>query len=1056
MPRIMVTERKVPGSLPVVCPPRFVGRERELTVLAQALDAPPAVVLVEGEAGIGKSRLVQEFLASPAGQRQRVLVAYSPPLRTPCTWGAITDGLRQAVPDGISALPVSGLAGALRPLFPEWADALPPAPEPLEDATAARHRVFRALAELLDALDVSVLVVEDAHWADEATLEFLLFLTARQPQQMSLLVTYRPEDVPEGGLLRRLGARLSAGSTRARITLEPLDIPETVALVSSMLEAAVVSEEFAAFLHDHADGLPLAIEESVRVLADRHDLTRRDGAWLRRNLDQIAVPPTIRDAVLERTGRLDAAARAVLQAAAVFGDPVSETVLLSVSGLPVEQAARGLAAAVGCGLLTEDSMPNGQWLISFRHALAAGAVYEAMSARLRRQMHLCVARALEELSPQPVAPLAHHFRESGNTIQWCRYAEQAADLALACGDDATAAVLLHDLLAHGGMPAKAVVRVTQKIPLHALSGSGRRTDLVHSLRSALDCHTLTPAERAEAGYHLGRILMGAEEYAVAVAELEPAIPGLAHRPVDAANAMILLSWATRTPWPASVDRRWLDRATVTVAKSSLRAIDHLALTVARATALLLLGEETGWAVAAELPAEASTPQERPYLARGCLNIGEVAMRWGRYDEARRRLTAAVEMASEYGYSHQRHLVLMTLAHLDWFTGAWAGLADRVNALADLDVERFVGLDTVLVAGLLDAAVGARQSAEERLQLVLSEGSRRGGVNLTLESAAQLAWLHLREGRAEDALELTNDPMRIIIEKGVWLWGTDLVPSRVAALSAVGRCEEADRLVTAFAHGLRHCQAPAPHAALETSKAILAERQSDQARAADMFARAASAWETLPRPYDALLAREGQARCLVSAGECDVGLALLIRVCRSLSDLGAVGDVERVSRSLRGHGITAWHGWQGGRRGYGNQLSPRELEVVRLVVAGRTNKEIAQALCRGLKTVEMQLTSAMRKLGVSSRTALAVRVIEVGMLVAVLHDARWGGCVVAGGRGFRGGSGCGRVACDDTVSVSDTAGPPRYLLPKSGEGREVLGGTVAHGRQQRGGRGGSSA
>ena len=82
--------------------------------------------------------------------------------------------------------------------------------------------------------------------------------------------------------------------------------------------------------------------------------------------------------------------------------------------------------------------------------------------------------------------------------------------------------------------------------------------------------------------------------------------------------------------------------------------------------------------------------------------------------------------------------------------------------------------------------------------------------------------------------------------------------------------------------------------------------------------------------------------------------------------------------LRAQGVSAWRGWQGGRRGYGDQLSPRKLEVVRLVVAGHTNREIAHTLCRSLKTVQMQLKSATRKLGVSSRTALAVRVVQADL------------------------------------------------------------------------------
>ena len=100
--------------------PGFIGRERELAELTQTLASSPTVVLVEGEAGIGKSRLLREYLSSPAARGDPALVACCPPFRQPQTLGPVTDALRQAT-DGVAGLPLTDLAGALRPLFPEWA-----------------------------------------------------------------------------------------------------------------------------------------------------------------------------------------------------------------------------------------------------------------------------------------------------------------------------------------------------------------------------------------------------------------------------------------------------------------------------------------------------------------------------------------------------------------------------------------------------------------------------------------------------------------------------------------------------------------------------------------------------------------------------------------------------------------------------------------------------------------------------------------------------------------------------------------------------------------------
>jgi hypothetical protein len=292
--------------------PRFVGRDDELRRVADALRRSPAVVLVEGEAGIGKSRLVREALAVAGAGGPRWLIAACPPFREGLTLGPIVDAARQAVPGGagVGELGLSALAGTLRPLFPEWADTLPPAPEPLADAGAARHRLMRAFAELLDRLGIGILVVEDIHWADEATLEFLLFLASLQPLPFSVVLTYRREEVAAGSLLLRLSSRVPTGMgiSHARISLGGLAVSDAAELVASMLGDDHVSAAFTSFLHESTGGVPLVLEECVRLLLDRADLVRRDGEWVQRTLTEIAPPPTIRDAITERVARLGAPA----------------------------------------------------------------------------------------------------------------------------------------------------------------------------------------------------------------------------------------------------------------------------------------------------------------------------------------------------------------------------------------------------------------------------------------------------------------------------------------------------------------------------------------------------------------------------------------------------------------------------------------------------------------------------------------------------------------------------------------------------------------------------
>lgn len=957
-------------GLAAISSPGFVGRDGELAAMAEALSGEPALVLLAGEAGIGKSRLLREFLERHDDHRHRALLAGCPPFREPYTLGPVVDALRQAA-DDVAGLGLSGLAGALRPVFPEWADGLPPAPEPLDDARASRHRLFRALAELLSRLDVGMLVLEDLHWADEVTQEFLLFLASYDPQPLGIVVSYRPEDVPADSLLLRLSSRLRGRTPRLRLDLEPLDVDQTAGLVSSMLGGEHVSAAFATFLHEHTDGVPLAVEESVRLMRDRADLVCRDGEWVRRRLDEIEVPPTVRDAVLERTYRLDADAQALLRAAAVLGDPTDEAVVVEVSGLPRERATSALTETLGCGLLVEDE----RLLVSFRHVLAGRSVYDAIPAPERRELHARAGRALEERAPTQLARLARHFREAGDTDAWGRYGERAADLAFASGDEAMATDLLHDLVTHGSPSPAQLARLADKIKVGTLARLDAYRDITRAIGVALDTDDLPAEVEGELRFQLGRAMSAQEEFTASRVDLELAVPLLAHDPVKEVRAMLLLGRPRDTTSSVTEHRRWLERA---VRRAVLLSpLDRLGVLVEHMTALLLLGEPDGWTAAAEIPEVPATVEEAQHVVRGHLNVGDSALRWGRYAEARRRLELTLDMSERHGFVRTAHLARVNLLHLDWLTGAWDGLAERVAAAAEEDDDKPVLREGVLVGALLRAVTGERAAALECLEELVAAVFRGGAVDGLLEPTAALATLCLADGRVAEAAAVTENAVALTRVKGMWVHGAEIVPARVQVLIAAGDAAAAGELVRDFADGVAGRGAEAPEAALVLCRALLAEAASDLPGAAFAYGRAADAWQALPRPYDALLARERQARCLLASGD-DAALDLLTGVHAGLTELGATADAARVTHALRLHGVEVRRPWRGGRRGYGDELSPRELDVARLVVGGRTNREIGAELYLSPKTVARHLHGAMRKLGVSSRTALAVSVVEAGL------------------------------------------------------------------------------
>ncbi|MCP2328959.1 DNA-binding CsgD family transcriptional regulator/tetratricopeptide (TPR) repeat protein [Hamadaea flava] len=955
-----------------VSPPALVGRDEELARLAEVVATPAALVLVEGEAGLGKTRLLEEFLTAADGSFT-ALTATCPPLREPCTLGPIVDAVLALGIGTLAPLELSPLAGALRPLFPEWAGELPPALEPAEDATAARHRVLRALAELVDKLGVTLLVVDDAQWSDDATREFMLFLANREGAGLSLVVAYRPEDLVDDSWLRRLSALLRPHRSRLRLVLEPLGQAETAALASSMLAGEAVSEGFARHLHVHTDGVPLAVEECVRLMAGRGDVIRHVGVWKRLPLEEIVVPPTVRDTVLEHAGQLTAAAQTVLRAAAVVAEPVAEQHLRQISRLSPDEFEAGIAEATAHRLLQERDRHR----LSFRHVLAGRAIYDAIPERERRSLHERAGDALEALTPPPLAQLANHFRQAGDGQRWRKYAGLTVEVAVQTGDEATAGTVLYDVLINGDVPVDELSELADRLPLGSLTGTKRQRDVTELLRQTLGQPQLAPSVEADLRFQLARILNDLEDYGGARSEMERALPHLARTDVSAAMAMLVLG-LPRGRVPVSEHVVWLDRAAEIGA--GLPPSDRLRIDAGRAGVLLSLGDQRGWAAAENIPGEAGAGRDRRVITVGRLNVGHAALRWGRYAEASRWLADASRLAEEYEQGRLEDLILGSQLHLDWLTGNWVDLAEHAAALAGKEgVPTISRLEPALIGGLLHLASGRLPAAGRELERVVDTVRSFDAWEFLAEASAALTRIRLAEDRPDQAMESSAEACDVIADKGIWIWGTEIVPARVRALTAVGAMDEARDLIASFEAGLAGRDMPAPSAAAVECRAVVAEAQGEHASAVELYARAAGAWAALPRPYDAALAREHQARNLIRAGAEEQGLELLAEVLTSFAALPAGGDVDRVARTLREHGKPVPRTWRGGRKGYGSDLSPRELEVVELAAEGRTNQEIARRLHRSHHTVASQLKSAMRKLEATSRTTLTAKAIAAGVV-----------------------------------------------------------------------------
>lgn len=933
----------------------IVGREEELASLLEAASRPPALLLVEGEAGVGKTRLVQELLASPGLAGRGLYAGGCQPLAEPLPLDPLLDALRAARPPRAELSPV---AGALRAVLPELGPVLPPAPEPLGDRRAERHRLFRALRELLGSLGNSVLVLEDLHWADEQTFELLRFLCPQLPPELTLICTYRGEDMSRASAFAPLAARLPSHIVRLELPLRPLDREEVRTLAGAILEADTISDEFADYLFQGSGGLPYAVEEVLRLLENREDLVRRKGAWVRRSLEELAVPRAVRDSILERLEKLRPSAQALVRAAAVVGVPAGESLLARVAEVRRGPAEKALGEALDAALLVETR--EGRFCL--RHELARQAIEESLPSPVRRRLHLRAAQVLEKEQPRPLARLAHHYRAAARTKEWTYYAEATADRARSLDDTVTAYRFLREALDVTAVPPVRRAQLAIKLLIEAFDSFAHReaADLVRPL---LDDESLPRVVRGELRLHLGRFLCQVGEDAEGYEHLRQAVDLLHARPDLAATAMAFLAQPSFHAGKFEEHLSWVDRAAVEAARSEDRGL-QIRLAADRACTLLVLGDERAWQAIAEIPPPGEAIDEIRQAARASGNLADVLLHLGYYVHARDLIEK--NLATGPGCFREHVIARVTETQLDFVAGSWRDLDRRVGELLDEGDDRLPHhADLEAVLALLQLAQGEVRVAAETFARLSEE--QLCDLTIVPWVCGGLARIRLAEGAPEAALADTARAVAMIEQKGVWAWATDVAPVAVEALLAAQRPKEATAFVRRFEEGLEGRDAPAAEAALRACRALLAEAEGDVSRATRKYAAAERRWRALPRPYEVARAREYRGRSLLAI-QAEHGWELLVEAMDAYRELGAQWDAGRVRATLRRYGLVPPH--RAGRKGYGSELSPREHEVVQLASDGLSNREIAVSLTVSQSTIEHHMSSAMRKLGAVSRHELA--------------------------------------------------------------------------------------
>ncbi|WBQ08134.1 ATP-binding protein [Kribbella sp. CA-293567] len=852
---------------------KLVGREQELRVLRTAVRAVPGLVLVVGEAGAGKSRLVAEVQSSHAG---RWLVGQCRPVEDQVPLAPVIEALGEPV---------------LR--------------------SGTRHAVFSSVLDQLASAGPTVLQIEDLHWADPGTLQLLRFLAGRLPRELLLIGTYRQEDTHHAGEITALAGCVPVGVRATEIRLRPLDRTGVQELAAELLGVKSLPPALAGELLARTGGLPFVVEELLRD--ESFGRGAIDSAAFVRALAAKPAPVAVRASLTIRLQQVPDFCREVIRAAAVLDAPAPEAILGAVAEVSGCQLTTAMDTGLARGLVGEPK-PG---LFDLRHALARRAIYETIPPDEVRRLHRRAATALAAVEPPDHGQIARHSRFGGSLRDWMIHAELAADQARARGEHAVAAARLTEMLEVEALPWGDRARLAVKLG-RAAGPTGDWAQAVSLMKAVLAGSTARSASRGRLRLGVGVLLQEqAGQVGAGRHELTAAIAELGEDPESAAWALSALAVPEFGAESIAEQRGWLERA------------------------LLLIGDE------AEGDAQFAVRRNR---ARYRLALGEPddadgveaagALAWLGHD---RRSSALLERAAEVGGSPGKAVIAATRARLDFAAGDWPGLADRL-ARARVEASRLpvVRAELDLVDGRLRLAQGDIAGGKELLESVLA-ATECGPWPLRVAAVAALG-RYRGEGLMDECLALVR-------RKDGWAWAGELIVCAVAVR------DDSDRLAAEFAAAVSDRDAPAAAASLSLVRALVED-------SVELFGAAAEQYRALGRRYDECVALEGRGVRLLGAGQHEE----LVSVANTYEAMGARGDARRCREVLREAGVAVSP--KRGRRGYGNALSPRELEVARLAADGLSNSRIAAKLTLSVSTVEDHLSHAMRKLEVRSRHDLA--------------------------------------------------------------------------------------
>jgi predicted ATPase len=392
------------------------------------------VVLIAGEAGIGKSRLAAEGRGRAAARGMGILQGNCHERDSALPYAPLLDLLHGFIvshsPDELARY-LGPTAFELAKLLPELVTRVPDlAPSPPVEPELEKRRLFHALAGFLirlASLQPLAVTIEDLHWSDETSLDFLLFLARRiAAQPIVLLLTFRSDVTPAP--LRHWLAALDRERLATELTLTRLTREEADAMLRAIFGLPhPIRRDFLHVVYGLTEGNPFFVEEVLKALVDSGGIFYADGRWDRRPMQELAIPRSVQP----RVAGLSQATRETLMLAAVTGRRFNFALLQELTQMNESELLQQIRQLMDAQLVVEESADQ----FAFRHALTREAVYSTLLLRERKRHHLAVAETLERLYAGavdvPVGDLALHFFQAGVWDKAVRYSRAAGERAQA-------------------------------------------------------------------------------------------------------------------------------------------------------------------------------------------------------------------------------------------------------------------------------------------------------------------------------------------------------------------------------------------------------------------------------------------------------------------------------------------------------------------------------------------------------------------------------------------------------------------------------------------------